>query len=50
MAEINKEIGLEDVLRGIGMDKTASHGGESSSDDEKGKGAGKIEEIEDTIR
>jgi len=36
MAEINKEIGLEDILRGIGM-------GGNSSDDEKlnGSGSGK---------
>ena len=39
MAEINKEIGLEDLLRGIGMDKTNSHGETSSSDgDEKVRG------------
>ena len=36
MAEINKEIGLEDVLRGIGVEKSNSNGETSSSDgDEK---------------
>ena len=36
MADINKEIGLEDLLRGIGMEKPASHGETSSTDgDEK---------------
>ncbi|MDI1489965.1 MAG: hypothetical protein OHK93_001164 [Ramalina farinacea] len=47
MAEINKEIGLEDLLRGIGMDKTHSNGETSSSDgDEKLGGKGKDEQIE----
>ena len=32
MAEINKEIGLEDLLRGLGMQKSTSHGEASSSD------------------
>ena len=37
MAEINKEIGLEDVLQGMGMGRTDSGGEASSSsgDDEK---------------
>ena len=33
MAEISKEIGLDDAIRGIGMDKGE---GALSSDDEKG--------------
>jgi len=40
MAEINREIGLEGLLKGIGMGKTVS-GGETSSDDGEGRGYGK---------
>ena len=40
MAEINKEIGLDDVLQGmgIGMDRTDSGGETSVSDDNEKKG------------
>ena len=41
MAEINKEVGLEDVLRGLGMgmgiDRTDSGGEISNSDDDEKK-------------
>lgn len=36
MAEINKEIGLEDVLQGMGMGRTDS-GGETGGSDEDEK-------------
>ena len=42
MADINKEVGLEDVLRGMGMgmgmDRTDSGGEISNSDDDEKKG------------
>ena len=40
MAEINREIGLEDVLRGMGMgmDRTDSGGEISNSDEDEKKG------------
>lgn len=38
MTEINKEIGLEDVLQGMGMGRTS--GGETSSSDEDKKEGG----------
>lgn len=38
MADINKEIGLEDVLQGIGMGQTDSGGEMSSSDAGEKKG------------
>ena len=37
MAEINKEVGLEDVLRGMGMDRTDSGGEISNSDEDEKK-------------
>ena len=50
MAEINKEIGLEDVLQGMGMGRTNSGGENSSSgEDEKNGGfdrVGRAKEIE----
>ena len=38
MAEINKEIGLEDVLQGMGMGQPDSGGETSSSDEDQKKG------------
>lgn len=38
MADINREIGLEDVLQGMGIGRTDSGGHTSSSDDEDKKG------------
>ena len=38
MAEINKEIGLEDVLQGMGMGRTDSGGETSSSGENEKKG------------
>ena len=48
IAEINKEIGLDEVLRGIGMDKTPlrNNGDTSSSDGEEKKDAKQIEHSE----
>lgn len=37
MAEINKEIGLEDVLQGMGMGRTDSGGETGGSDDDEKK-------------
>ena len=45
MAEINKEIGLEDVLQGMGMGRgRTDSGGETSSsgEDEKKGGFGRV--------
>lgn len=38
MTEINKEIGLEDVLQGMGMGRTDSDGEISSSDQDEKRG------------
>ena len=50
MAEINKEIGLEDVLQGMGMGRTDSGGETSSSGEDETKGGfgrvGEAKEIE----
>ena len=51
MAEINKEIGLEDVLQGMGMGMGRTDSGENSSsgEDEKKDGfdrVGRAKEIE----
>lgn len=54
MAEINREIGLDDVLQGMGIGRTDSGGGETSSsveDEKKGGGFGRgvhTKEIEST--
>lgn len=54
MAEINREIGLDDVLQGMGIGRTDSGGGETSSsgeDEKKGGGFGRVahaKEIEST--
>lgn len=50
MAEINKEIGLEDILQGMGMGRTISGGETSSSNEDEKKGGldriGQAKEIE----
>ena len=48
MAEINKEVGLEDVLQGMGIGRTDSGGETSSSgeDDEKKGGFNQAKEVE----
>ena len=38
MVEINEEIGLEDVLQGLGMGRTGSGGEASGSDSDEKKG------------
>ena len=48
MAEINKEIGLENVLQGMGMGRTDSGGETSSSgEDEKKGGFGRVSEAKE---
>lgn len=46
MAEINKEIGLEDAIGRIGMDRTVSGGNSSGSELDEKTGAGRKKEIE----
>ena len=46
MAEINKEIGLEGLLQGMGLGRTDSGGERSSSGEEEKKGVGQAEEVE----
>ena len=54
MAEINREIGLDDVLQVMGIGRTDSGGGETSSsgeDEKKSGGFGRVahaKEIEST--
>ena len=38
MAEINKEIGLEEVLQGMGMGRSPSSGDGTSSDEDEKRG------------
>ena len=50
MAEINKEIGLDDVLQGMGMGRTESGGNETRSsgeDDEKKGGFDRIDQAKE---
>ena len=48
MAEINKEIGLEEVLQGMGMGRTDSGGETSNSgEDEKKGGFGRVSEAKE---
>ncbi len=47
MAEINKEVGLEDALQGMGIGQTDSGGETSSSgEDEKKGGFDRAKEVE----
>ena len=51
MAEINKEIGLEDVLQGMGIGRSNSGGETSSSgEDEKKGGFGSVGEAKEIER
>lgn len=46
MAEINKEIGLEDAIGRIGMSRTHSGGNSSGSEEDEKGGGGRKKEIE----
>ena len=46
MAEINKEIGLEGLLQGMGLGRTDSGGEGSSAGGDEKKGISRAEEVE----